>query len=469
MVEQLIIRGNPIMLPQQAQRKTVIISFFILVQVALSISGGMVLAYSPERDTIYQGILVNQVDVGGLTKEAAFARLNSTIRPLLEAANLKVRLDRKEWLIPFSSIRARYDLVGAVEEAYQVGRQENILLRAFSNFELSLRKKNIKLNPVYERKLLQAQLTKIATEVYRSAIDARISLVGDQFVIKPEQNGLAMDIEENLNLLAKKVTNLDEPVSLVSEVIRPRLTTADLIDIKDSIAVYATSFNLHNTNRVHNIRLAAKEINGVVVKPGEVFSFNEKVGPRMRKYGYKEAPVISNNKLVPGIGGGACQVSTTLYHTVLHSGLEVKERFPHSKPPVYVPLGQDAAVADNLLDFKFLNTRKTSILILAEVRGDQLIVRLFGKKEQQEPEISLISEEVKVVEPQVIIKKDPSLPRGVNIVVDAGEKGYKVKVFRVISQNGKPVKKELLSHDYYKPAPTVIRVGISPGKAGTVK
>ncbi|MDA8233382.1 MAG: VanW family protein [Clostridia bacterium] len=458
------------MQPQQIKRKSLLITSFIIIQVTVSIFGGVVLAYSPEETAIYQGVRINQVDVGGLTKEAAFARLKYNLQLDLESTELKLLYGQQEWLVPFYQFKANYDLDKAIEEAAQVGHQENLFLRALSNFQLSRQKKNIPVEIRFDRNLLQAQLQKKVSSINKPANDAQITLVGDQFEIKPEQNGVNIDVEKNLQLLEQRVREKsEEPVNLVTDIVKPRLIADDLKDIKDSIAVFATSFNLGNTNRVHNIKLAAKEIDGVVVKPGEVFSFNDKVGQRLRKFGYKEAPVISNSKLVPGIGGGVCQVSTTLYHSVLHAGLEVKERTPHSKPPTYVPLGQDAAVADNLLDFKFVNTRQASIYIQSEVRTDQVIVRFFGKKEANEPEVGLVSEDIKVVEPKVITKKDSSLPLGVNKVVEPGEKGYKVKVYRVWKDNGQITKKEVLSNDYYRPTPTVIKVGTKPGKVNDGK
>jgi vancomycin resistance protein YoaR len=448
------------MLPQLVEHKTLLLALVITLQVSLSIFGGVVMAYSQDDNTIIQGVQINNVNIGGLTKEAAFAQLQNKLQKQLKHTNLNIRLDDKEWVwkIPFSSVG--YNLEDAVEQAYQVGRQENFILRAFTNVEASKRKHLIKIEPIFDRNQLRFIVAKIAEEVYKPAQDARINLVSGKLVIIPEQTGVTMYVNENLELLAQGIlSQTNQPVNLIKKVVPPKVVANDLKDIQDNISNFTTYFSLNKTNRVNNIKIAAKEINGVVIKPGETFSFNAKVGPRMQKYGYLEAPVISNNKLVSGIGGGVCQVSTTMYNAVIRAGLTVKERSPHSKPPGYVPIGQDAAVADNILDFKFVNTRKSSILIVAEIKDNQLLVRLFGKKEDLEPKISMISEEIKAVKPQVIVKNDSSLPIGVRNVMNPGEKGYTVKVYRVLYENGRVTQKEFLYQDYYKSSPTLIKLG----------
>lgn len=455
------------MLPQLVERKTLLIAVVITLQVTLSIFGGVLMTYLPDENTINQGVLVNNVDVGGLTTEAAFSRLQKKLQGKYKHTNIKVRLEDKEWVwfIPFSL--AKYNLDEAVVQAYQVGRKKNLLLRAFANFESSRRKHIITIEPTFDRDQLRYKVAKIAEEVSKPSRDAQISLVGARFEIKPEQPGVTMDVEENLILLEQEILKGGvESVTLVKKVVKPQVVVNDLKDIKDSIAIFATNFNLQQINRVNIIKLAAEEINGVVVKPGQTFSFNDKVGSRIQQFGNKEAPVISNNKFIGGIDGGVSQVSTTLYNAVIRSGLKIVERSPYSKPPGYVPMGQDAAVDDMVLDFKFVNTRKSSILIITEVRRDRLLVRLFGKREEPEPGISIISEDIKTLEPQVIIKNDSSLPSGVNQVQTPGEKGYMVKVYRLWSHNGKVAQKELLSQDIYKPSPTIIKVGISPRKPG---
>lgn len=145
------------------------------------------------------------------------------------------------------------------------------------------------------------------------------------------------------------------------------------------IAQYSTYFDSRQVNRTENIRLAAKALDGKVLAPGERFSFNESVGERTAEAGYKEAMIIVGKEFVPGLGGGVCQVSSTLYNVVNLAGLEILERHAHSLEITYVPYGQDATVAYGVLDFRFKNSTDTFLLIRSFVEGDTLTFQLYKK------------------------------------------------------------------------------------------
>ena len=145
------------------------------------------------------------------------------------------------------------------------------------------------------------------------------------------------------------------------------------------IAQYSTHFDASLFNRTENIRLAAKALDGKLLAPGERFSFNKSAGKRTAEAGYKEALIIVGNKFTPGLGGGVCQVSSTLYNAVILADLEILERHHHSLPVNYVPPGQDATVSFPILDFRFRNSRDTNLLIRSFVEGNTLTFQLYEK------------------------------------------------------------------------------------------
>ncbi|MEG1997965.1 MAG: VanW family protein, partial [Clostridiales bacterium] len=162
-----------------------------------------------------------------------------------------------------------------------------------------------------------------------------------------------------------------------------RLIAADVAQEKDKkeglLARYTTSFNAGNRNRTTNLRLAATAINGTVIPAGGSFSFNNTVGPRTSRRGYKMAIIYSAGKEIDGLGGGICQVSSTLYNTVLAASLKVTQRHTHSLPVSYVPKGRDATVSYGALDFRFQNNRSYPVTIKATINGGRLTVDLWGK------------------------------------------------------------------------------------------
>ena len=141
---------------------------------------------------------------------------------------------------------------------------------------------------------------------------------------------------------------------------------------------------MEDSNRVFNIQRASNSIDNKLVLPGETFSFNSTTGPRSLKAGYKEATVIMNGEFVPGEGGGVCQVSSTLYNTLLDSKISIVERHSHSLPISYVPPNKDATVAFNVLDLKFKNNYNSPVYIKSSVAGDTLIITLYGNKSEKQ-------------------------------------------------------------------------------------
>lgn len=193
--------------------------------------------------------------------------------------------------------------------------------------------------------------------------------------IVPETNGKIIDITATIDKIFS--ARREERIKAVRYKILPCLKGKDLLELTEEIAIYQTQVK-GSANRIENIKLAAQMINNTLVTSGEVFSFNNEVGPRTKDRGFKESPQIVRGELTLGVGGGICQVSSTLYNTVAKQNLKIIERHLHSQDVEYVPDGQDAAVAWRYLDFKFKNTLDQPIIIKSEVKGGRLKISLIG-------------------------------------------------------------------------------------------
>ena len=190
--------------------------------------------------------------------------------------------------------------------------------------------------------------------------------------ILPEQYGEKIDIQATVDLIMHSEPQTTHRPVLIT--LDPEITADILGNIRHRRGSFATGFG--NGGRGENIRLAAQALHNYLLAPGEIFSFNEATGPRVPERGYKLAPIIVGGTVVPGYGGGVCQVSTTLYNAVLNAGLQVVQRFPHSRPVGYVPKGKDATVS-NYLDFKFRNNTDRFILIKSSSYGYRLVVEIW--------------------------------------------------------------------------------------------
>ena len=200
--------------------------------------------------------------------------------------------------------------------------------------------------------------------------------------IVPHKNGLHVDRDQLYRLANQLVWNQNKILTLPVIEIEPELTTHTLTRLTEKVlGRYTTSFNPYNTPRVANLTQSSRSIDYVIVQEGEVFSFNEIVGPRTRERGYHPAPIIVRGEYSEGVGGGICQTSSTLFNSVDQAGLEIVERTVHSKRVTYVPKGRDATVSWGGPDFKFKNNINRPILIICDVQDGQMTITVSSMKD----------------------------------------------------------------------------------------
>lgn len=235
--------------------------------------------------------------------------------------------------------------------------------------------------------------------------------------------------------------------------------------IEGSAATYTvlsqyTTFLPERAGRTKNIRLAAHALNGRTVAAGETFSFNRAVGPRTLKAGYKAATVIENGEYVSGVGGGICQLASTLYQAVLLGGLPVLERHAHSVTVDYIDPGLDAAVAYGLCDLRFRNNTGGPLRLEAEVEGNRLTVRILAEAGER-PQVTLKASIVGVLPPPPVYWKEPDLPFGKTLLLKEGRPGLEVEVTRSIRRRDGRQRVEKISRDTYRPLPRIVLVGVA--------
>lgn len=298
-------------------------------------------------------------------------------------------------------------------------------------------------------------IDQIYKEVYKEPKDAYYTT--DPFTIHPEVNGVNFDIETARNMLSEK----KEEYEITLTITKPKKTVKDLGTeaFPDKLSTYSSKYAASNVNRTTNLKLASQKINGTVLLPGEEFSYNKVVGERTIAAGYKEASVYSNGQVVNGLGGGICQISSTLYNAVIMANLEVTDRRNHQFVAPYVPVGQDATVVYGSQDFKFVNTRKYPIRIEATVSNGIATISIWGIKENPEYDVSFETKTIATTRYTTQYIDDPNLPVGQQVVVQGGSNGRKVETYKVVKLNGQIVSKTLLSKDTYNPMKKIVRVG----------
>lgn len=416
----------------EAQRQRM--NFFIwssvlLFSVFMGISLGLVMGLTNiSQDMITPGVYIQGIDVGGKTISQAKDLLHKELDNTFINENLSLDWQGRDWTLSPPMIEARLDLDEGIREAMGVGRGKGFFKDLYHRYLAKTQGTDINLKLTLNEGKLNSFLTDLSKNIDKEPIDAQI-LVNDDDTLKiiGDQPGQKLNLAKAQKEVKKAILGREKDFILPVEIWPPQVSAKSLHDrgINRLLASMSTSFSTSKANRAYNIYVAAKAIDGIMLKPGEVFSFNKIVGPRSQEAGYKMAGVIVNNQLVDGLGGGVCQVSSTLYNAVLLADLEIVQRSNHSKPVSYLPLGQDATVAYDYLDFKFKNSTSHYILLKAETEGGKLKIRIFGGSSPEK--------QVRVY----------------STVVGSADGKLKVDTWRTVEMKGSIVRKELVSHSNY--------------------
>ncbi len=322
-------------------------------------------------------------------------------------------------------------------------------------------------NPVFKPNTVDlSALKNVVSKIYGPPAPAKVKFVGGKIQRIPEVPVLGLD-EPGLPAAVVAAVQEDQIVDVPVKQAPKKLTDEVLAQITDVIAEYKTNFNSGVRDRSNNIRLATGKIDGLVLLPGERFSFNQTVGQRTIKEGFREAPVFVNGKHETGVGGGICQVSSTLYNASLFANIKIVERTNHSLPVPYVPVGRDATVNWGAQDLVLENNMETPIVLAAEYSPGTLRWRILGKKD---PTIS-----VKITSTGVRSSSrgerrvyDPSLRPGATRV-EGGASTRSCYTFRHVYKNGVEIKKEPLGQSYYAGSPRTVYYGPSRPKVSAPK
>ncbi|OPA24256.1 hypothetical protein BHL53_14335 [Bacillus cereus] len=250
------------------------------------------------------------------------------------------------------------------------------------------RKASYALTPFIEQEKFVQFINEKLKNYVVTPLDAKIKLdeTEGQFEVKESKNGKQVNKKALYVALLVALKNNNPVVSIPFEDVQPKLTTekAENLDINHIMTTYKTSLANRNSNAVNNIQIAANKLNGTLLAPGDEFSYKKKVGKANIENGYKESTVFVNGKIEKGVGGGICQVASTLYNAALYSDLEILSRSNHSRKVDYIPIGLDATVDDNGPDLKFKNNYNHYIYIQSSIKNNELIIQIYGKQMKKE-------------------------------------------------------------------------------------
>ena len=281
-----------------------------------------------------------------------------------------------------------------------------------------------------------------------------------KFVFAGEENGFAIDQDKLASDISQALNDkkFDATITATGSTVAPEISASSAKEKYKTISTFTTTTTA-NQNRNTNVRLAAEAINGTVIKPGQEFSFNGTVGQRTEAKGYKGAAAYNNGEVVQEIGGGVCQVSTTLYNAVFKAGLKISSRRSHTFEPSYVTPGRDATVSWDQPDFKFINNSSTAIGLRASYADQKVTVSVYGIPILEDG-ITWDLDSKKVEDlgtPNPTYEEDQTLRPGEEVIKSKGSAGSRWETYKVVYKNGKEISRELDHKTTYKGHTPVVR------------
>ncbi|WPC42154.1 VanW family protein [Clostridium sp. JS66] len=368
---------------KKAKKNKLVVPFMIFTVLLLSAACGYV-TYNYNYIKYWNGLIYPGVTVGGVnlsekTKDEAKEMLKHDFSEQIVKKNININVEGKVYTLNYSKISPKYSIEDAVNTAFNYGKSSNI----FSQFIMLKMNKdeNFDLKFSYDEKPVKELISNIQSEVNKDPVNASLGIDNGNLNVISEVNGKKLENEklekETLSKISGSIGQNVNVTALVKQ-IPANIKGDSLKSINSLIGTYSTNFASSSSQRANNIALATKSINGKILMPGEVFSFNDTVGERTEERGYEPAPVIIGNKLESGLGGGICQVSTTLYNAVSRSGMTSIEREHHTMPVHYVPQGMDATVDYGNIDYKFKNIYQYPVYIQAYISNGNIIFNLYS-------------------------------------------------------------------------------------------
>lgn len=419
-----------------------------------------------DRDVIYPGIFVDGIHVGDMTVEEARQALTPTVGEVPGGFSVDVVIGNKTWTVDSSNVPAQRDLGNVLERAYAIGRTNTTAIqttlrtpfRERADAAIALRESGVNLTTTasYDHEAVRRIVGEIAAYVTRDPIDAQIQSFDYNtrtFRFTESQPGVTLDQELLYERLTAALDRWETGVTvMVDPVIRePAISTEKLASSFTMIAAYTTE-TTKDSNRNTNIDLACKAINGTALLPGQTFSFNEATGQRTTEKGYRSAGAIAAGQSIEEVGGGICQVSSTIFNAVARANLEVVSRSPHAWPSTYVNIGEDATVNWPNLDFKFKNNTASPIFLITYYKDRRMSAEIWGVSLGEGVTIDLESKIVKTMDPPSDIKYvyNAELAYGTSKTTVKARKGYVVETYKVWYKDGKETSRELMHTSTYK-------------------
>lgn len=456
---------------RETLRDLCLLGFVLVCAVILFAGSQMILrSYVKKHDDgkILSGVYVGNTNVSEMNSKEALEAVQkevtncgSVIITVEIAEGKKIEASLQELGISSPTLK------DAVEDAVEYGKKGNIT-QSYKLIKKAEKKKleyHIPLEYEVEQKTAAELLTTRSKELLDTPVDASIVQGPEGIQVTEAQKGEVLNTEktlENLNhFLNKEWDGKPGSVQAVIEKKDAPITADDLAGLTDILGSYTTYYGESGSGRIQNVETAAKLLNGILLQPGEEQSANEAMEPYTFENGYAEADSYESNTVVQTMGGGICQVSSTLYNALLYAELEIVERYPHSMLVSYVEPSKDAAIADDLLDLVFKNNLDSPVYIQSVLADGNLTFNIFGK-ETRSPgrELAFISDstESEDTEGKRFVATENYI--GYLALQSYAHPEITAQLWKVVTEDGQEVSRDVINYSQYMASPETYGVGV---------
>ena len=400
----------------------------ICILAIICVSVGLYINYFNKNyiytNKIAQNIFIEGIDVSNLTKDEAIKYINENVVPGI----IKVNYDKEIQEISPNEIDLKYNTAEVVNEAYNYTKTDSYFENIKRFFDLKENSKSLALESFYDESKLSEVIQNIANSINLDMKSAKVYVSNSGSIsVSKATIGKELDIASTKEAIYDAIKNKDyKTIDLKVNIKEPKVTTEAAQSVNSLLAEFSTKFSTDNENRVTNIKISANSTSDVLLMPGEEFSYNNQTGKRTKANGYQDAPVIINGKLEQDVGGGVCQVSSTLFNSALYSGLDITSRRNHSLKSSYVSIGRDAMVSDGGSDFRFKNPYSHPVYIKNVVNDGVITSRVYGNASDKK---------------NISIKVEPYTKEG----LEAAKTYIEYK-----DSNGKVISTQYISNSVYK-------------------
>lgn len=419
--------------------------------------------------TLKEGVLIQGMDLSGMNKQEATQAVEQYIEENLRPMQVILQTaNNTDVQVTVGDLGIRWSNPEVLDEALAIGTEGNVIARYKVLKDLQREPVNYELVFDFDIHAINQVLTEQCNLYNQPVVNAVLKRENGVFTVIEGQVGYQLDVETSIDVVYEYMTlEWDlQPCTIALDVIeeQPLGTAEELAKVTDLLGSFTTSFSSSGADRSANVANGCKLIDGATLYPGQEFSTYEAVSPFTKQNGYYMAGSYLNGKVVDSLGGGICQVSTTLYNAVLRAELEVTERYNHSMIVTYVDPSADAAIAESSgKDFKFVNNLDTPIYIEGIIDGKRITFNIYGQETRSSNrQVTYESKVLEVINPPgEILYAEASQPIGYLARGDSAHIGYKAQLWKVVTENGVEVERTQVNSSSYKMVPSSYHVGVA--------